>query len=172
MSEEMNPEAPILFRHPEWKRLYDALADQLAPGQLWKYPELNILSGMDIRGSRGRRQFLRCRDEILKKRGWWMENVRDEGYRVIHPDEQPDAAMKRVRQGQRRIRKGGKVAAYAKFELMKAEMARVAADMSVRISMLEKQVAEVIKVTRKQIGSAEPKRLPHPLLNDLQQAAN
>lgn len=153
---------PNVHRHPEWKRLYDELATKLEPGQEWSYKILQELAGIDIRTTRGRHQFLRCREEVLKKLGWWLENVRDKGYRVIHPNEQPEAGLRRVRQGQRRIRKGSKINAHARIDLMGAEFARVSTDMQVRLAILESQVRGVVKEQRKQIGEVESKRLPPP----------
>lgn len=153
---------PNVHRHPEWKRLYDELATKLEPGQEWPYPTLQEFAGIDIRTTRGRKQFLRCRDEILVKIGWWLENVKGKGYRVIHPNEQPQAGLRRVQYGKRQIRKGGKINAHARIDLMGAEFARVSTDMQVRLAILESQVRSVIKEQRKDIGGAEQKRLPPP----------
>jgi hypothetical protein len=159
----VNGQQEGLRRHPEWKHLYDEIATLLEPGQLWTYAQLTEIAAVDIRSTRGRQQFFRCRDEILKKHGWWMENVRDEGYRVIHPNDQPTSALRRMKQGHRRIRVGGRINALARIEFMTAEIARASADMQVRIAALELQVRNSIQEQHRQLGAAEPKRLPHPM---------
>lgn len=156
---------PNVHRHPEWKRLYDALCPTLSSDQLWSYEDLSSAAGIDIRSLRGRQQFLRCRDEVLKNHGWWFENVRGKGYRVVKPDEQPQSSMRLVQAGKRRIRKAGKVNGYAKIELMSAEVARASADMQVRFAALTKQIGGIVRESRRQLAEAEPKRLPHPLLD-------
>lgn len=156
-----------VYRHPEWKRIYDGIATSIEIGRLLTYAELSAIGGVDVRSLRGRQQFLRCRDEVLKNHGWWFANVRGKGYRVVHPNEQPGCALHLVVLGQKRIRKGGKVNGCARVELMAAEVAKMSADIQVRQAMLDKQLSSFVKEVRKQIGATEQKRLPTPALDKL-----
>jgi hypothetical protein len=149
--------------HPEWKRAYEEIAPKLSPGQLWTYPMIRDALGIEARSNRGRRQFLRCRDEILKKTGWFLENVINKGYRVVDPNDQSTSAVRVIGHGKRRIRKGLAINGHAKRELMTSDAARVSVDLQARATLLDRDVTDLIRLTRKDIGAAELKRLPSPL---------
>lgn len=154
-----------LFRHPEWKRLYDELRPTLKTGDILTYDELSSKSGLDIRSPRGRQQFYRCAQEILVTLSLWVENVPNQGYRVISASEHGTSARKRVSRARRQIRRGVKIAAHVRLEEMTDDQRRANADLLVRLARLEGAVKDQSKEIRQLAASIDTKRLPSPVMD-------
>jgi len=72
-----------LLKLPEWKQIYQRMKNLLPEKQFFTYLELNEIAGIDVQSERGRKQFLRFRNEALWDWQVWFENMPGKGYRVI-----------------------------------------------------------------------------------------
>lgn len=161
MSDQQTP--PVAFRHPEWKRLYDAVKDTLELGKFYDYKALNELAGVNIQSSRGRTQFLRFAEEVLERHSFHFENVRKQGYRVVDAYEHAICGSNKVKRARRQVMKGANIVRHTRMESLTPEQARVTTDVMVRLSRLESVVSEQGKNIRKLAAQVEVKRLPHPM---------
>ncbi len=154
-----------VYKHPEWKRLLEALGNKLEIGRLYTYKELEEAAGVDIHKPRGRRQFLHFAAEVLERESLHFENVRTEGYRVVQPKEQASCGMRHVVRGKRQIRHARKIVSNVRYEHMTAQEKVIAIDLAIRIRRLEEVVVEQSKEIKKLSRGVEFGRLPHPLLD-------
>lgn len=152
--------------HPEWKRLIEALSLKLEIGKVYTYDELNELAGVDIRSNRGRRQFFHFAREILERESLHFENVRAEGYRVVHPKEQGSCAIRRVASARRKLKHGGQISSHVRGDMLSPEARAIAIDLSMRIARLEQVVVGQTKEIKRLARGVELGRLPHPLLGE------
>jgi len=88
-------------RHPEWKRLYDAITPVLSTKVEWSYEELSAFAGVDIRTSRGRKQFDKFRKHALRNLQVWFDVVRTRGYRIVQQREHGSVAHNKLRRAKR-----------------------------------------------------------------------
>jgi hypothetical protein len=101
------------FQHPEWKRLFSVVSERMitAPAKrLYTYSELAEISGIDIRSSRGRRQFELFNQECRKVLNVHWENAWNTGYRIVEAAEHSACAVKRTKQAGKKIKKGKQIA--------------------------------------------------------------
>lgn len=150
------------YRHPEWRRLYDALAPRLVEDLMLPYEELSALAGINIRSARGRAQFLRFRDEVLTVQNLYFDNVYNKGYRVVFPKEHITCSFKQLERGRRRIRRAGEILEHTRFDRLTHEQNRVHADAMVRVTRVFDFVTEERVPIRRL--EREQKRLPSPAL--------
>lgn len=151
--------------HPEWRRLLEALTPELEIGQrrLFGYEELNTLAGIDVRSSKGRRQFLRFAREALLKYSTHFENVRNQGYRTVEPNEHGGCAVGRVKRARRQMRNAGRIAKNVQWEKLNANMITMHTDLIARIAMLTKTIGDTLRPLHKIAQSIQTGVLPHPL---------
>lgn len=91
-------------KYPEWRQLKEKMAELLKTQNKFTYDELKqYAGGLDIRSNRGRAQFYRFRREALEDWQVWFEIVPSYGYAVVPAGQQPQAAVKRVKQARRKI---------------------------------------------------------------------
>jgi len=148
-----------VYRHPEWKRLYDFLEPLLAEGMMLTYDSIAEWMGLDPRTARGRTQFLRCKKEILVRLDLLCQNIRKEGYRVIQPNEHVTASRGQLDRGRRRIQEGVRILAHTRLGGLTAQQARIHADALVRTS----RILNYVTVERRPIRKLEQGRLPSPI---------
>jgi hypothetical protein len=111
-----------VVRYPEWKTLTDRIGPLLDQGQsIFTYTELTELAGIDIRSSRGRQQFYRFRNHILRERRLWFEVVIGDGYQVIPANDQPRSASRRLDQSRRKMRMAKAINTFVRLEEMSPE---------------------------------------------------
>lgn len=153
-----------IFKHPEWKRLLEAISSMLEIGRLYTYEELSEMAGIDIRSLRGRAQFLHCAREVLERYHVHFENVRNQGYRIVQPREQSTCGMARVRSAGRKLKRAARITSRVRHENLTAEESRIMVDLSMRIAKLEISVKANTKELGRLARGVEMGRLPHPLL--------
>lgn len=73
--------------YPEWRHLWSHFAPILEHGQMLTYAELKSICKLDVQSSRGRTQFLRFKREVLIELRFYLDNIRNEGYRVCYANE-------------------------------------------------------------------------------------
>lgn len=146
---------PETFRHPEWKRLYDAMLPLLPTKREYSYEELSALCGMDSTSQKGRAQCLRCFREIRKIHRLHFENVRREGYRIIQPDETPASMTRQNKLAGRRLRYALDIGVNARHEEMKKDVsAEVLRRVSVQGALIQ-GLRKSQREDRKQIAAIE-----------------
>lgn len=155
-----------LFRHPEWKRLYDAMLPLIESGKReFSYDELTeLLGGLDARGDRGRAQFRRFAREILRDRNIHFECSIQQGYRIVAANEHAPASMRQVQRAKRRLRQAKTIAVHTDLDELTPGEQKILTDLHVRFAMLEAHVSKEVREVRKLI--AAPARLPSPLLSE------
>jgi len=100
----MDQETPNVFKHPEWKVLYDAIMPFIEAGMTrFSYGDLSDMLMLDVRQARGRGQFYKFRKEILKDHQIWFECKSDFGYCIIEPKDHPKAAVRRIDTARRKV---------------------------------------------------------------------
>jgi len=104
--------------HPEWRQLLKVIQPQIETKKSWTYEELNAIAGCDIQSDHGRKQFYIFRRHILKNCRLWLEVVIGLGYEAIPASGHAAAAMKRVRQGRRKIGVAKAIQQYVRIEEM------------------------------------------------------
>jgi len=153
-----------VYRHPEWKRLYDAILPLVQKGQkFFTYPELTKLAGIDAISDRGRKQVLRCFVELLRDRNLHFENVKNEGYRLVDSSEHASCGNVRLHRARRRVQVGREIVQHTDVGDLTAEQRTAAADVLVRLARVEETLKEHGIEIRKIL--ARPERPPHPLLD-------
>lgn len=146
---------PETFRHPEWKRLYDALLPLLPTKREYSYEELSALCGLDPTTQKGRSQCLRCFREIRKVHRLQFENVRGKGYRIIHPDETPASITRQNKLASRRMKCALDIGVNSRHEEMKKDIAaEVLRRVSVQGALLQ-SLRKAQREDRKQIAAVE-----------------
>ena len=153
-----------IHRHPEWKRLYDALVPLLSVGAVFSYETIRELMGLDARTSRGRKQFHRCAKEIARDYQFHMECVKNEGYRVVAHDENTGRMHNRMGRAKRRLRDAAFIGVTTKLDELTEQQRAANADILARIGRLTHEITESRREIRKIIVNAREPRLPHPLL--------
>lgn len=151
------------YRHPEWKRLYDALAPRLDSGQFYDYEALAELAGLDIRSSRGRGQFLRFAREVLDTMQLHFENVRNEGYRVVKAQEHGACAHKQVVMGRRRVKQAARIATNTRIAELTADQCKALADTQCHIASLEATMRSREARIKRAVNQLGPPPTPHRL---------
>lgn len=94
------------YRHPEWKRLEDALVPRLTEDVVFTYEELSEMAGINVRTNNGRAHLYRCRKEILKTYGYWLACVPTLGYRIIKNSEVGQSMYGDAKRGLRVFKRG------------------------------------------------------------------
>ena len=155
-----------VFRHPEWKRLYDEIVPLLEVGRVFDYAELTQLMGLDAQTLKGRAQFLRFAKEIAKDRQFQFECVRKVGYRVVPAEENAARMNNRVGRAKRRLRDAAFIGLHTKLDDLTAQQRAANADILARVGRLAQAITEQRKEIRAAIVQSEPKRLPHPMRDD------
>jgi len=102
---------PGAVRHPEWKRLFDAMEAVYQAKDRYTYDELEVMAGINIRSFRGRMQFYKFRDEFLKSHNVWFECDRANGYRIVKAGEHGKYSSVRVKRSARQMRKARDITA-------------------------------------------------------------
>ena len=101
-----------VYKHPPWRRLYQEFADLVEKKgadnitRLFTYAELETMSGVDVRTKYGRRQLYRFNAECRTRLHIHLENVRNEGYRVIRPSEHVGYGVVRIDRAHRQLVNG------------------------------------------------------------------
>lgn len=156
---------PQVFRHPEWKRLYDCILPLCEVGRLFSHEEIKAMMDLDPRTARGRNQFHRCAKEIAKNHLMQFESVRGKGYRVVEASENTSRMHNRMGRAKRQISNATFIGLHTAIEQLTEEQRRANADILARLGRLASAISADRREARKVIVAAEPKRLPHPLLN-------
>lgn len=153
------------LRHPEWKRLYDAILPLIEAGETtFPYEVIQELMGLDARTMRGRGQFLRFAREILAERDIHFACEAGRGYRIVDANEHSKYGLREVVRARRRIKRGREIAIHTRLEQLTPGEQRILTDFHVRIAMLEASMKKETREIRKLI--ALPERLPAPLLDN------
>lgn len=146
-----------VYKHPEWKRLKEAIEPLLDQGQtIFSYDELAAMAGIDIRTPRGRGQFYKFRAAIQQERRLWFECQANFGYMVIEPDQHVGASQRRVKQGKRKVAMARKIVDFTRDEKLTPEqrVARVAYQ-----AVLSELSKTFLGLSRKLAIAASPKRI-------------
>ena len=153
------------YRHPEWKRLFDEVEALLEPGVLLTYDDLKLAAGIDIKTSRGRGQFYRFADHVLRTLNLHLENVPEQGYRVVLPAEHGRCASREMTRARRRVTKALGISTHVRWEALTVEQSRQLTDLQARAANHERMLRGAVKDIRK-IADAmlKPERLPRPAL--------
>jgi len=154
---------PNVRAHPEWRVLFEQLADRLEPGQFLPYEELKRIAGIDIRTTRGRQQFFRFAKELLEQKQLHLENQRNEGYTVAYPSQHAKCSQKQIRKGQRRMRHALAIATEVRTEQLGPMEMRVLTDVQERLSRMLFSFSGEVKAIKAEITALERRRLPNPL---------
>jgi len=152
------------YRHPEWKRLYDALLPHLVTGAVFDYETIRTLMDLDARTANGRRQFNRCAKELTKNRQFQFECVRGVGYRIVAANESPARMHNRIGRAKRRLLDAAFIGIHTKLDELTEQQRAANADVLARIGRLAEAVAGQRKEIRAVIVAATPERLPHPMI--------
>ena len=146
--------------HPEWKRLYEKIGTLIAAGKIeFSYAELQAISGVDIRSTRGRGQFFRFRNEALMKLSIWFENQPTIGYRIIPASEHVNSASLRVGRARKMTGRALKIAVHTKFELLDDAEKSASLAAQAAIGTLYLAMKETVLKTRKIAGAIEHPKL-------------
>ena len=154
-----------IYRHPEWKRLYDEVEELLEPGRLLTYEDLQAAAGIDIKTTKGRAQFHRFADHVLRTLNLHFENVPNVGYRIVLPSEHGRSAVNQINRAKRRVKKAGQIASHVRAEALTPQQISMLADIQARTGRIEQMLREQTKTTRKIADTMlRPERLPAPAL--------
>ena len=159
-------------KYPEWRQLMASIQPLLETQTKFSYDELQQLSGIDIKGWKGRSQFYKFRRHALKEWQLWFEVIPKYGYAVVPAGDQPHAASKRVIQARRKVAMARAINGLARVENMTPEQRALQAQTAVLLHELSQTFNRVgrqfaaaasklhIDVTAedmKQIGDRKPK---------------
>jgi hypothetical protein len=120
-------------KYPEWKQLLSVIRPLIQDEHQkeFSYDKLKELCGLDVRTWRGRAQFYKCRKELLREMGVWLENLSSFGYVVIDPGDHPKASLRRVRHARRKVAMGRMINELARVEEMTPEQRALQAQTAV-----------------------------------------
>jgi len=152
-----------VYRHPEWKRLYDSLLPLLVVNHVFDYDTIHGLMDADPRTGRGRRQFYRCAVEIAKDRQFQFECVRDVGYRVVADSENPGRMNNRIGRARRRLKAAKFIGENTNFGALTSQQRAALVDILARNGRMVEMLSEERKQITAVISNSHPPRLPHPL---------
>jgi hypothetical protein len=125
-----------VLKYPEWRQLMASIKPLLETQTKFSYDELQQLSGLDIRGWKGRSQFYKFRRHALKEWQVWFEVIPRYGYAVIPAGEQPKAASKRVLYARRKVAMARAINGLARVENMTPEQRALQAQTAVLLHEL------------------------------------
>lgn len=150
-------------KHPEWRQLYSVFGPDVNHGQLLRYEDLTEAMQMDARTLKGRAQVLRFARELLKCRSLHLENVRNEGYRVVQPQEHGTSATRQAVIARRRLRRGLSIATHVDFEKLTPSQRTDTADVAARLGRLVESHSVTIREVRPVASRVHnPPMLPPP----------
>lgn len=160
MDETLQPAS--LHPHPEWKRLYKGIVPLLEHGREFDYRELSALAGIDVRSNRGRAQFLRCAKEVLRNHSFHFENMVNQGYRLVRPEEHAMCGVRQLEFGRRRTVKALAITTYTQTDLLddrqRAAHANVEARIGMALAYQQKQVSGVRQIAARVQDVPKPMR--------------
>jgi hypothetical protein len=100
---------------PEWKQLFDKFKDN-EYNSVITYAELNlILIDGDIRENK-RYVFEKFKKEMLKQQNKAFENIVNEGYRIVNPNEHVRLTNKEIKRAERRARQAVEIILHVDYE--------------------------------------------------------
>lgn len=150
------------FRHPEWKRLFDAICIMVAENsdkKVFSYEELEMLAGIDIRTSRGRKQFERFNRECRSNLNIHWENVREKGYRIVESTEHAMCATRRIKKASKQLKRGKHIAESTDLSKLTTEQVKAVTLVAACIGILNQNLQENTKAIKKLANVMEQPKL-------------